>query len=62
MVISGVVELIAKITLPISNRQQLLVSHHPVEIINITIHNDYIDYEANIYKCHAVWTLYDDFR
>lgn len=62
MVISGVVELVAKIKLPISNRQQLLVSHHPVEIINITIHNDYIDYEANIYKCHAVWTLYDDFR
>lgn len=26
----------------------------------MTIHADYIDYEADIYKCHARWTLYDE--
>ena len=24
------------------------------------IHEDYIDYETNIYKCHATWTLYNE--
>ena len=61
-IISDVVNQIGKISLSVSTKRQALIYHHPVEIINIVIYNDYIDYEANIYMCHAIWTLHDDFK
>lgn len=58
-IISDVVNQIGKISLSVSTKRQALIYHHPVEIISIVIH---IDYEANIYRCHAIWTLHDDFK
>lgn len=59
-VISQVVKVIQALDVPINSWKKQLLLGHPVEIINMTIHADYIDYEADIYKCHARWTLYDE--
>lgn len=59
-VISKVVKVIKSLDIPINNWKKQLLIGHPVEIIDMIIHEDYIDYETNIYKCHATWTLYNE--
>lgn len=51
---------ISKLDIPINSWKKNLVMGHPIEILNITIYNDQIDYESNTFIYHVVWTKYLD--
>lgn len=59
-VINSIVMKIEELDIPINSWKRKMVKGHPIEIINMTIHNDYIDYEANLHCCHITWTLHED--
>lgn len=58
--IKKIIDTMGKLDIPIVSKRQMMVKNNPIEIVNITIFNDYIDYEANIFKYHIKWTLHAD--